>query len=75
MGHRISQYLSKTNVQLGASYHTGQISNTKYQEGYQAAAQYINASPDEIGNSFSLHTKNMSANAGQYLVLQQRSFS
>lgn len=45
----ITEYLSKNNVQLGASYHTGKISNTKYQEGYEAAAQYINASPDEIG--------------------------
>ncbi|PSN72456.1 PLP-dependent transferase [Corynespora cassiicola Philippines] len=44
----ITQYLSKTNVQLGASYHTGQISNTKYEEGYQAAAKYINAGRDEI---------------------------
>ncbi|KAF2867510.1 pyridoxal phosphate-dependent transferase [Massariosphaeria phaeospora] len=44
----ISQYLSKTNVQLGASYHTGQISNTKYEEGYQAAAKYMNAGRDEI---------------------------
>ncbi|KAF1937934.1 PLP-dependent transferase [Clathrospora elynae] len=44
----ITQYLSKTNVQLGASYHTGSQSNTKYAEGYQAAAKYINASRDEI---------------------------
>ncbi|EUC38354.1 hypothetical protein COCCADRAFT_32557 [Bipolaris zeicola 26-R-13] len=44
----ISQYLSKTNVQLGASYHTGTQSNTKYEEGYQAAAKYINAGRDEI---------------------------
>jgi hypothetical protein len=42
-------YLSKTNVQLGASYHTGTQSNTKYEEGYQAAAKYINADRDEIG--------------------------
>ncbi|KAH6644081.1 pyridoxal phosphate-dependent transferase [Boeremia exigua] len=44
----ITQYLSKTNVQLGASYHTGTQSNTKYEEGYQAAAKYINAGRDEI---------------------------
>lgn len=48
----ISQYLSKTNVQLGASYHTGTQSNTKYEEGYQAAAKYVNAGRDEIGNTF-----------------------
>ncbi|KAF1350345.1 PLP-dependent transferase [Lizonia empirigonia] len=44
----ITQYLSKTNVQLGASYHTGTQSNTKYEDGYQAAAKYINAGRDEI---------------------------
>ncbi|KAF2027158.1 PLP-dependent transferase [Setomelanomma holmii] len=44
----IAAYLSKTNVQLGASYHTGTQSNTKYEEGYQAAAKYINAGRDEI---------------------------
>jgi len=36
-------------VQLGASYHTGTQSNTKYEDGYQAAANYINAGRDEIG--------------------------
>jgi hypothetical protein len=45
----MTAYLSKTNVQLGASYHTGTQSNTKYEEGYQAAAKYINAGRDEIG--------------------------
>ncbi|KAH7356281.1 aminotransferase-like protein [Pyrenochaeta sp. MPI-SDFR-AT-0127] len=44
----ITQYLSKTNVQLGASYHIGSISNTKYEQGYRAAADYINAGRDEI---------------------------
>jgi cysteine desulfurase family protein (TIGR01976 family) len=44
----ITQYLTKTNVQLGASYHTGTASTTKYEEGYQAAAKYINAGRDEI---------------------------
>jgi selenocysteine lyase/cysteine desulfurase len=45
----ITEYLSKTNVQMGASYHTGTISSTKYEEGYQACAKYINAGRDEIG--------------------------
>lgn len=44
----ITAYLSKTNVQLGASYHTGTQSNTKYEDGYQAAAKYVNAGRDEI---------------------------
>jgi hypothetical protein len=48
---RMTAYLTKTNVQLGASYHTGTQSNTKYEEGYQAAAKYMNAGRNEIGNS------------------------
>ncbi|CAI6309450.1 unnamed protein product [Periconia digitata] len=44
----ITQYLSKTNVQLGASYHTSATSTTKYGEGYKSAAKYINAGEDEI---------------------------
>ncbi|TDZ61899.1 Cysteine desulfurase-like protein ustD [Colletotrichum trifolii] len=45
---QIRDYLSKTNVQLGASYAVGQRSTAFYNEGYQAGAKYINASPDEI---------------------------
>lgn len=45
----ITEYLSKTNVQLGASYRTGTQSSSKYEHGYQAAAKYINAGRDEIG--------------------------
>ncbi|KAL0936587.1 aminotransferase class-v [Colletotrichum truncatum] len=44
----IRDYLSQTNVQLGASYRVGQRSTALYGEGYQAGAKYINASPDEI---------------------------
>ncbi|KAH5432741.1 hypothetical protein HBI47_093580 [Parastagonospora nodorum] len=44
----MTEYLSKTNVQLGASYHTGSQSNTKYEDGYQAAAKYLNADRSEI---------------------------
>ncbi|GJC99729.1 aminotransferase class-V [Colletotrichum higginsianum] len=46
---RIRDYLSQSNVQLGASYKVGQRATASYGEGYQAGAQYINASPDEIG--------------------------
>lgn len=46
----ICEYLSNTNVQLGASYAIGQKSNIKYKDGYLAAAKYINAAPEEIGN-------------------------
>lgn len=47
--HSIQDYLSSTNVQLGASYAVGQRSTMLYDAGYDAAADYINASPDEIG--------------------------
>ncbi|KAL2070872.1 hypothetical protein VTL71DRAFT_13898 [Oculimacula yallundae] len=44
----ICNYLSKTNVQLGASYAVGKKSTALYGDGYDAAAKYINASADEI---------------------------
>ncbi|KAI4156299.1 MAG: hypothetical protein LQ340_000389 [Diploschistes diacapsis] len=44
----IQNYLSKTNVQLGASYSISQKSTGLYEKGYQAAAKYINASRDDI---------------------------
>ncbi|KAK0107552.1 hypothetical protein ONS96_003358 [Cadophora gregata f. sp. sojae] len=44
----ISNYLSKTNVQLGASYAIGKKSTAHYESGYAAAAKYINASTDNI---------------------------
>lgn len=47
--YRIREYLSNTNVQLGASYSTGQKSTDLYDKGYEAAAKYINASVDNIG--------------------------
>ncbi|KAH7112812.1 pyridoxal phosphate-dependent transferase [Dendryphion nanum] len=44
----IVQYVSKNNVQLGANYPIGKISNAKYTDGYEAAAKYMNAGKDEI---------------------------
>ncbi|KAH9214464.1 pyridoxal phosphate-dependent transferase [Leptodontidium sp. 2 PMI_412] len=44
----ICNYLSKTNVQLGASYAVGKKSTASYESGYAAAAKYINASIDSI---------------------------
>ncbi|EXJ68357.1 uncharacterized protein A1O5_08149 [Cladophialophora psammophila CBS 110553] len=44
----ISDYLSRHNVQLGASYPVSQISTTKFNEGHIAGAKYINASPKEV---------------------------
>ena len=49
MCESICNYLSKTNVQLGASYNVGKQSTSLYGEGYKAAAKYINASEDNIG--------------------------
>lgn len=34
---------------MGASYGVGKLSATKVNKGYEAAARYINALPDEIG--------------------------
>ncbi|KAI1609623.1 cysteine desulfurase [Exophiala viscosa] len=44
----ISTYLSKTNVQLGASYPVSQASTAKFNDGHIAGAKYINASPKEV---------------------------
>lgn len=44
----ISDYLSLTNVQLGASYPVSRVSTKKFDEGYIAGAKYINASPKEV---------------------------
>lgn len=47
--NRIRDYLITSNVQMGASYGVGKLSATKVDKGYEAAARYINALPDEIG--------------------------
>ncbi|PSR88947.1 cysteine desulfurase [Coniella lustricola] len=44
----IRDYLVGSNVQLGATYATGKRANASYENAYQAAAKYINASRDEI---------------------------
>ncbi|KAL8946751.1 MAG: hypothetical protein Q9222_006898, partial [Ikaeria aurantiellina] len=44
----IRTYLEETNVQLGASYNIGQKATEKFNEGYQAAADFMNADPSEI---------------------------
>lgn len=36
-------------MQLGASYHVGQKSTEKYDQGLKAAADFMNANVDEIG--------------------------
>ncbi|EHA25555.1 hypothetical protein ASPNIDRAFT_42079 [Aspergillus niger ATCC 1015] len=44
----VVSYLSKTNVQLGATYNTSKLSTAAYDHGYEAAANFINAKPEEI---------------------------
>ncbi|EGS23615.1 uncharacterized protein CTHT_0003100 [Thermochaetoides thermophila DSM 1495] len=44
----IRDYLLNTNVQLGASYRVSKLATERYEQGYAAAAEYINASRDEI---------------------------
>lgn len=48
----IRDYLINSNVQLGATYDVGKKATSRYEEGYQAAAKYINASREEIGTSY-----------------------
>lgn len=47
----IRDYLINSNVQLGATYDVGKKATSRYEDGYQAAANYINASREEIGTS------------------------
>ncbi|KAI1749396.1 aminotransferase class-V [Xylaria castorea] len=44
----IRDYLSRTNVQLGASYKTGKLATERYDAGFEAGARYINAETSEI---------------------------
>lgn len=47
--YSIRDYLYTNNVQLGATYKAGTQSTEAYNAGVKAAADYVNASPDEIG--------------------------
>ncbi|KAI0966326.1 aminotransferase class-V [Xylaria arbuscula] len=44
----IRDYLSHTNVQLGANYKTGRVSTERYEAGFAAGARYINAETSDI---------------------------
>lgn len=46
--HSIANYLTNNNVQMGASYNVGKKAQAAVEAGYKAAAEYVNASPDEI---------------------------
>ncbi|CAN8098636.1 unnamed protein product [Discula destructiva] len=71
----IRDYLVNSNVQLGATSSVGKQASSSYENAYQAAAAYINASRDEIvlGASTTQLFRNVSATlefqAGDELVL------
>ncbi|KAF4581034.1 Pyridoxal phosphate-dependent transferase, major domain protein [Ophiocordyceps camponoti-floridani] len=44
----VRDYLAGGQVQLGASYETSQICSRRYAAAHQAAARFVNASPDEV---------------------------
>ncbi|TRX97911.1 hypothetical protein FHL15_001121 [Xylaria flabelliformis] len=44
----IRDYLSRTNVQLGATYKTGKLATERYDAGFAAGARYVNAATSEI---------------------------
>ncbi|KAI1368795.1 aminotransferase class-V [Xylaria arbuscula] len=58
----IRDYLSRTNVQLGATYKTGKLSTERYNAGFAAGARYINAETPEIvfGSSTTQLLRNIS---------------
>ncbi|KAL3421219.1 aminotransferase class-v [Phlyctema vagabunda] len=58
----IREYLSKTNVQLGATYAVGKKTTALYNAGYEAAAKYINAVPEQVvmGSSTTQLFRNLS---------------
>ena len=75
--YRISDYLSHTNVQLGATYTVGRASTELYTEGCNSAAKYMNAEPDEVGiyESESCHVCNRSDRSSQLLDRPRRNSS
>lgn len=52
---RIRNYLTYNNVQLGATYRVGKASTERYSEGFAAAAKFVNANEDEIGELLLCH--------------------
>lgn len=46
----ITSYLTNTNVQLGATYKTSKLSTAGFANGYEAAAKFINAKPEEVSS-------------------------
>ncbi|KAK8114498.1 aminotransferase class-V [Apiospora kogelbergensis] len=58
----IHKYLTNNNVQLGATYRVGQLATARYNDGFAAAAKYVNAQEDEIvfGSSTTQLYRNLS---------------
>ncbi|KAK7989037.1 class III chitinase [Apiospora arundinis] len=58
----ICHYLTNNNVQLGATYRVGKLATARYNEGFAAAAKYVNAQEDEIvfGSSTTQLFRNLS---------------
>ncbi|KAG9240593.1 pyridoxal phosphate-dependent transferase [Calycina marina] len=58
----INGYLSNNNVQMGSTYGVGLKAAAHYQAGYKAAADYINATPEQIvlGSSTTQMFRNLS---------------
>ena len=66
---RITNYLSSTNVQLGATYSIGKASTKLFNDGVTAVARYINASPEEVvlGPSTTQLFRNLSVALFEYI--------
>ncbi|KAK7941124.1 PLP-dependent transferase [Apiospora aurea] len=58
----ICQYLTNNNVQLGATYRVGKLATARYNDGFAAAAKYVNAQEGEIvfGSSTTQLYRNLS---------------
>ncbi|KAJ6020397.1 hypothetical protein N7540_005901 [Penicillium herquei] len=73
----IRSYLLNSNVQLGATYPVSRVSTTAQEDGYKAAAIFINAQPEEIsiGVSTTQLLHNLSSalkfQAGDELILSK----
>ncbi|KAJ5734932.1 uncharacterized protein N7483_000057 [Penicillium malachiteum] len=73
----IQSYLLNSNVQLGATYPVSRVSTTAQEDGYKAAAIFINAQPEEIsiGVSTTQLLHNLSSalkfQAGDELILSK----
>ncbi|OQO01910.1 hypothetical protein B0A48_12383 [Cryoendolithus antarcticus] len=66
----VSNYLLSSNVQLGASYEIARQSTKLFDEGCNAVAKYVNASPEEvvIGPSTTQLFRNLSLSLYEYVT-------